>query len=126
MLLNHYFFRFILTGFCFCCSYNCEAQLRAYGGKQTDNNCKTIYLVNPSADSIYYITGVKDIDISRCQTYELEPRNALAKCTINISGSGGGYFLLLPKDTLAYNIIMSCSKEATEKHLMFMCPCQLQ
>ena len=94
------------------------AQLMAYGGRQTDNKCKTIYLVNQSTDSIYYIAGTKDMDLTRCQTYQLEPRHGHTKCTINVSDADGSFFLLLPKDTLTYNIIMSCPVPADEKYLL--------
>ena len=99
-------------------SLQATAQLMAYGGRQTDNKCKTVYLVNPSADSIYYVAGTKDMDLTRCQTFQPEARHGYAKCTINVSDADGSFFLLLPKDTLTYNIIMSCPGSADEKYLL--------
>ncbi len=104
----------ILSAFCFNKS---EAQLRAYGGRKTDNNCKTIYLVNPSFDSIYYIGGLDQKNINDCKTFFNDPRKATKKYVINVSKDEGAYLLLLPKDTIAYNIIIPAEQDQKSKEL---------
>ena len=94
------------------------AQLMAYGGRQTDNNCKTIYLVNQSADSIYYIKGIHK-SIEDCQTFLneqcLQPSDDYQ---LIMWQNDGPFFLLLPRDTMAYNVLIPRDKEHLKKMLI--------
>ena len=92
------------------------AQLKAYGYKQSDNSCKVIYLVNPT-DSIYYVAGLKQNELSDCQTFNSKLQSHTDKLRINVSNNEDEYLLLLPKDTIAYNVLISREFEQKEKEL---------
>ena len=110
----------IITGLLLFSFNQSRAQLQAYGGRSTDNNCKIIYLVNPSADSIYYIAGVEQNSLEECLTFSTEQDKTSEKYLINVSKYDGAYLLLLPKDTIAYNIIIPSEQDVQEKELILL------
>ena len=101
---------------CMVMAVGAKAQLKAYGGRSNDNNCKIVYLVNPASDSIYYIAGLKQKDLKDCQTFANSAASG-SKVAINVSTSEKDYLLLLPKDTIAYNILVSSTDNAKDKEL---------
>ncbi|MBS1781712.1 MAG: hypothetical protein JSS78_01465 [Bacteroidetes bacterium] len=95
-------------------SISSKAQLQAFTGRNTDNNCQTIYLVNPT-DSIYYVAGLKQEDLENCQTFTARhKKDDIDAIRISISLNEENYLLLLPKDTIAYKILMN--QEMIPKH----------
>jgi len=91
------------------------AQLRAYGGRQNDNSCKLLYVTNPS-DSIFYVAGLKQTDLKDCLSFS--PSNIQgAPYRIDLSTNENDYLLLLPKDTIAYKILLSTEDNSKEKEL---------
>jgi len=92
-----------------------SAQLQAFGGRQNDNNCKTIYLVNPS-ENIYYIAGMKQTELGACRSFPAIQASGL-RYRINLSDNEKDFLLLLPKDTIAYNVLMSAEDGAKEKEI---------
>ena len=107
--------RILLFSF-LCFVHKAQAQLQAYSGKQHDNNCKTIYLVNPT-DSIYYIAGLNQKDLLDCQTFMGRLQQHTKKFMINVSNNEDDYLLLLPNDTIAYNVLISAADDVYEKML---------
>ncbi|MBS1776836.1 MAG: hypothetical protein JSS64_11210 [Bacteroidetes bacterium] len=94
--------------------FSTKAQLQAYTEKNIDNNCQTIYLVNPT-DSIYYVAGLKQGDLENCQTFTARHKKDNPEVIrISISLNEENYLLLLPKDTIAYKILMN--QEMIMKH----------
>lgn len=85
-----------------------HAQLKLYGGRQNDNNCKVFFLVNPT-DSIYYIAGLQQNQLSDCQTFSSKIMTHSGRLRINVSINEEAYLLLLPKDTIAYKILISAN-----------------
>lgn len=94
--------------------FSTKAQLQAYTEKNIDNNCQTIYLVNPT-DSIFYVAGLKQGDLENCQTFTARHKKDNPEVIrISISLNEENYLLLLPKDTIAYKILMN--QEMIMKH----------
>jgi hypothetical protein len=115
----------IISGLLLLASNKSNAQLLAFGEKSTDHNCKTIYLVNPSSDSIYYIGGVEQSNLKDCMSFFTEQDKRSEKYMINVSKSDGAYLLLLPKDTIAYKIIIPAEHDLQKKELLLLsryCP----
>jgi hypothetical protein len=88
--------------------------MTVYGGKENDNNCKTFYLVNPT-DSIFYIAGLRQEQLKDCQTFLSNTRSGDGKLLINVSNNEDRYLLLLPKDTIAYRVLIGAENFAKEK-----------
>jgi hypothetical protein len=97
-------------------AYRADAQLKAYGGKQSDNSCKVIFLVNPT-DSIYYIAGIGQNALPDCQTFNSRLQEHTGKFRINVSNHEDDFLLLLPKDTIAYNILIPADQAPRDKEL---------
>lgn len=112
---HRYLWAFIVT---MLSCYPVHAQLQAYGGKQNDNNCKVIYLVNPS-ETIFYIAGMKQNDVGSCYTFP-EEKAGNTRYTINLSSNKDNYLLLLPKDTIVYNVLMKADDIRKEKALSIL------
>jgi hypothetical protein len=104
---------------CLCLANTSSAQLAAYYGSGTDNACKTIYLVNPSPDSIFYIAGLEQKDLNECQSFNSNNQDLL-KSTIYLSSKEKGYLLLLPKDTITYKILVSAEVAHKDKELSLL------
>jgi hypothetical protein len=102
-----------------CAALNTNAQMNVYGGKENDNNCKTFYLVN-STDSIFYVAGLKQDQLKDCQTFSNNARSQNSKFTIDVSTNEDHYLLLLPKDTIVYNILIGADNFAKEKELSLL------
>lgn len=85
-----------------------QAQLKVVGGRQNDNNCKVFYLVNPT-DSIYYIAGLQQNQLSDCQTFSSKIMTHSGRLRINVSVNENENLLLLPRDTIAYKILISAN-----------------
>lgn len=107
--------------FCFYCLFSlaANAQLAAYTGKSNDNNCKLIYLVNPSSKTIYYIAGMSQNELNDCRTFSIK-KSTETTYEINISKNEDAYLLLLPKDTIAYKILMGSENESKNKQLLLL------
>ncbi|HRO44058.1 MAG TPA: hypothetical protein PL009_14580 [Flavipsychrobacter sp.] len=106
----------------FCLTLFCNTafgQLKAYGGKQTDNHCKVIYLVNPT-DSIYYIAGLNQNEVNDCRTFNSKTQTHTQKFRINVSNNETNHLLLLPKDTITYNVLMPTTSNEQEKELSIL------
>jgi len=98
------------------------AQLKAFGGRQNDHNCKEIFLVNPS-DSIFYIAGLHQNDLGNCRTFGGKKRTQSPVFRINVSDNEDNYLLLLPKDTIVYNVLIPSEIAQQEKQLSVMVRC---
>jgi hypothetical protein len=96
-----------------------NAQLNVFGGKENDNNCKTFYLVN-ATDSIFYVAGLKQDQLKDCQTFSNNAHSQNSKFIIDVSTNEDHYLLLLPKDTIAYNILIGADNFAKEKELSLL------
>ena len=96
------------------------AQIRAYGVKESDNNCRTIFLVNHSSDSIYYIGKSNLQNTNDCHTYlSIETDLFLVNVTMKKEEDITSYNLLLPKDTITYKLIIPTEHENGSKQLQF-------
>ncbi|MBS1588132.1 MAG: hypothetical protein JST52_00815 [Bacteroidetes bacterium] len=71
-------------------------------------------MVNPT-DSIFYVAGLKQGDLENCQTFTARHKKDNPEVIrISISLNEENYLLLLPKDTIAYKILMN--QEMIMKH----------
>jgi hypothetical protein len=100
-------------------AFQANAQLNVFGGKENDNNCKTFYLVN-ATDSIFYVAGLKQDQLKDCQTFSNNAHSQNSKFIIDVSANEDHYLLLLPKDTIAYNILIGADNFAKEKELSLL------
>lgn len=94
------------------------AQLAAYSGKQSDNQCNTVYLVNPSSD-IFYVAGLEQNELSDCRTFNsIVAENGRLRISVNINSEK--YLLLLPGDTIAYKILVAAADNDKQKELSLL------
>lgn len=96
--------------------FSAAAQLQAFAGKTGDNNCREFYLVNPGI-SIYYVAGLSQNKLKDCQTFSSKVQGQNRRFRVNVSTNERDFLLLLPKDTIAYRILIPSEYQRIEKEL---------
>lgn len=97
-------------------SFSATGQLQAFAGKTGDNNCREFYLVNPGSN-IYYVAGLSQNRLQDCQTFSSKVQGQSRRFRVNVSTNERDFLLLLPKDTIAYSILIPSEFQRTEKEL---------
>jgi hypothetical protein len=121
--MTHLSLKLITALACLLLAHASFAQLTAHYVSRTDNACKTIYLVNQSVDSIFYIAGMEQTDLKECQTFESIDFSIMkrpydsTRNVINLSRDLRSHLLLLPKDTIAYRMLISVGDDDKRKDL---------